>query len=831
MKLRKFLAAATAVTLLLGVAATPEVCSEMKLAITASAASSEIPIDEAHFPDEDFREYHVKYYDNDGNGSLSAKEIAAVTKLHCSGCNIESFKGIEYFTALEYFECTANKLTSLDVSKNTELTYLDCANNRLTSLDVSKNTKLTYLNCGMNDLISLDVRKNTKLTHLECYNNKFKALDVSKNTALEHLKCGQNLLTSLDVSKNTALTELDCLWNGLSKLDLSKNTALTDLNCRDNQLTSLDTSKNTALTYLDCTSNPNITLDLSKNTNLKKLCCNYDKLTKLDVSKNTDLTVLQCSWNSLTELNVNKNTKLEELFCASNELKKIDLSKNTALTYLGCYENKITSLDVSKNTALETLDCCDNQLTKIDLSNNPNIIVAYKKGIDNPYMTGYFAKYYEKIYYLNCDKDTKITIGNSAISAVPIDAAHFPDANFRKYVKEFDTDGNNSFSAIEIAEIINIDCWERPISSVKGIEYFIALRTLQCGNNNLSSLDVSKNTKLKYLGCGYNQITTLDLSKNTALTFLGCSDNRLTTLDLSKNTKLEDLYCQDNKVKELDISNNPNLINIYTNGANIKYLEDYELGKKYEDHYFFWDKAAKIIIKSTLHIPHTWDSGKVTKAATYGATGVKTYTCSVCGAKKTSSIAKKTVKKLTAKTTYTCTTNAVRINWNKLSGVTGYKIFRYDDAKKKWVAVKAIYNPNTTNYKISGLKAGKVYKFRVKAFVKENNKFYFGESCSTISTATRPNTTTVTKANKTSSAVRLFWKKTTCTGYRILRYDPAKKKWVRVTAVGSSATTQYKISGLKKNTTYKFKVQPYVKVGSKVIDGAASAVFTVKTSK
>ena len=228
---------------------------------------------------------------------------------------------------------------------------------------------------------------------------------------------------------------------------------------------------------------------------------------------------------------------------------------------------------------------------------------------------------------------------------------------------------------------------------------------------------------------------------------------------------------------------------------------------------------------------HSYDSGTITTEATYGATGVKTYTCTVCGAKKISSIAKKTIKKLTAKSTFTCTSSAIRINWNKLSGVTGYKIFRYDDANKKWVAVKAVYDPNATNYKISGLKSGKVYKFRVKAFVKENNKFYFGESCSTISTATRPNTTTVTKANKTSTAVRLFWKKTTCTGYRILRYDSAKKKWVRVTAVSSSSTTQYKISGLKKNTTYKFKIQPYVKVGSKVIDGASSAVFTVKTAK
>ena len=241
--------------------------------------------------------------------------------------------------------------------------------------------------------------------------------------------------------------------------------------------------------------------------------------------------------------------------------------------------------------------------------------------------------------------------------------------------------------------------------------------------------------------------------------------------------------------------------------------------------------ACKAIYNEpTDKLGHSYTSKVV--APTYAAQGYTKHTCSRCGnVYKDNYKAKKTVKKLTAKTTYTCTTNAVRINWNKLSGVTGYKIFRYDDAKKKWVAVKAIYNPNTTNYKISGLKSGKVYKFRVKAFVKENGKFYFGESCSTISTATRPNTTTVTKANKTSTAVRLFWKKTTCSGYRILRYDSAKKKWVRVTAVGSSATTQYKISGLKKNTTYKFKVQPYVKVGSKVIDGAASAVFTVKTTK
>ena len=36
---------------------------------------------------------------------------------------------------------------------------------------------------------------------------------------------------------------------------------------------------------------------------------------------------------------------------------------------------------------------------------------------------------------------------------------------------------------------------------------------------------------------------------------------------------------------------------------------------------------------------HTWDSGKITKAATCGAAGVKTYTCTVCQGTKTETIA------------------------------------------------------------------------------------------------------------------------------------------------------------------------------------------------
>jgi Leucine-rich repeat (LRR) protein len=137
---------------------------------------------------------------------------------------------------ITHIDCRRNRLTGLDVSKNTALKELCCYSNRLTVLDVSKNTALKYLNCNYNQLSILDVSKNAALTGLYCWNNQLTVLDVSKNTALTELNCSDNQLTALDISKNTALAKLYCDNNQLSGLDAGKNTALTLLNCEMNKL-------------------------------------------------------------------------------------------------------------------------------------------------------------------------------------------------------------------------------------------------------------------------------------------------------------------------------------------------------------------------------------------------------------------------------------------------------------------------------------------------------------------------------------------------------------------------------------------------------------------
>ena len=82
--------------------------------------------------------------------------------------------------------------------------------------------------------------------------------------------------------------------------------------------------------------------------------------------------------------------------------------------------------------------------------------------------------------------------------------------------------------------------------------YFITLTGdtiigLQCLNNQLTELDVSKNSKLIDLNCSSNQLKSLDLSKNTKLRGLSCILNQLTKLDVSKNIELKYLKCGGNQ--------------------------------------------------------------------------------------------------------------------------------------------------------------------------------------------------------------------------------------------------------------------------------------------
>ena len=73
---------------------------------------------------------------------------------------------------------------------------------------------------------------------------------------------------------------------------------------------------------------------------------------------------------------------------------------------------------------------------------------------------------------------------------VIINAEIFPDSQFRFYVKTDIDDGDGILSDEEIEYIYDISVNFSGIFSLKGIEYFTELITLECEGNSLAELDV-----------------------------------------------------------------------------------------------------------------------------------------------------------------------------------------------------------------------------------------------------------------------------------------------------------------------------------------------------
>ena len=162
----------------------------------------------------------------------------------------------------------------------------------------------------------------------------------------------------------------------------------------------------------------------------------------------------------------------------------------------------------------------------------------------------------------------------SVLSGLAIDETNFPDANFRSYVlASFDSNGDEKLDDEEIANVKYINAPSKTISSLKGIECFTELLELDCDNNQLTSLDVSKNAKLVKLICSKNGLTSLNTSHNPLLKKLDIYNNKITSIDVSQNTELETLYIGRNPIETLNVKNNVKLMELQSELNNLTSID------------------------------------------------------------------------------------------------------------------------------------------------------------------------------------------------------------------------------------------------------------------
>ena len=156
---------------------------------------------------------------------------------------------------------------------------------------------------------------------------------------------------------------------------------------------------------------------------------------------------------------------------------------------------------------------------------------------------------------------------------IPLVEYVIPDEAFREYLKEFDTNGDEILAPAERYAVTEIHASDKNISNLYGIQFFPNLKMLYCYNNQLTKLDVSKNTALVYLDCSQNQLTELDVRQNAALWGLFCEGNQLSSLDVSNNTALDRLDCHLNNLTSLDLRYNTKLTQLGCNSNNLTSLD------------------------------------------------------------------------------------------------------------------------------------------------------------------------------------------------------------------------------------------------------------------
>ena len=76
------------------------------------------------------------------------------------------------------------------------------------------------------------------------------------------------------------------------------------------------------------------------------------------------------------------------------------------------------------------------------------------------------------------------------------------------------------------------------------------------------------------------------------------------------------------------------------------------------------------------------------------------------------------------------------LTWEKVKGAKGYRIYVYDTAAKKYSKVTTI-SKNITTYKLTGLKQGKTYKYKVRAYKKVKGKTVWGKCSDAVSLSTK----------------------------------------------------------------------------------------------
>ena len=153
---------------------------------------------------------------------------------------LESFPGISFGHVSGDFDCSWNRLTSLEGAPQTVDGSFDCERNQLTSMEGAPQTVGGYFNCSHNKLKSLEGAPQTVGRDFWCDENQLQSLEGAPQTVNGDFRCGVNQLQSLVGAPQELGRGFYCGGNQLTSLEGAPQTVDGNFHCIYNNLKSLE---------------------------------------------------------------------------------------------------------------------------------------------------------------------------------------------------------------------------------------------------------------------------------------------------------------------------------------------------------------------------------------------------------------------------------------------------------------------------------------------------------------------------------------------------------------------------------------------------------------
>ena len=549
--------------------------SQMTMNESAQSAYRKAPppdITHSDFDDAWFADYCFGKFDTNGDNKLSGTERMNVKEISFSNDNnIMSLADLKLFPALETVEISwCANLEKVDVTGCTSLknfTLKCCKHIAFTNIDLSTCVSLEMVDVAYNNNVAalLLPPAPSKIKYLDYSYTKINLDDFSAYTALEELHCAGSQAWSIVTPPSLII--LDCSYaENVFAIDSSASPNLKKLYANSCDMVYIDLKDNPKLEVLWLGCNSSLALYQIKNID----CCEYlseldlEDLqgTFLDLSGNPNLTYVSvgdcaelATLSLPTKINGVNNT-LETLVCSYTAITSLDVSAYHALKELYCIEcNDLKTLTLvapgETNTSLEQIRCSGAGIEGyLDLCSLEALKWAHFDCMPN--LTSINASCNQKLEFLNameCDKLSYIGV-SSCPNFVTLNADWC--AKLRTvYVTEC------ALTKLELSncpELETVVCRDNVIETLTLPSSSYKMTSIDCGNNALTSLDVSGFPKLEALSCYNNKITALDVTANTYLRYLDCSGNNIGNIDLSQNYSLDFIAVANCGLSSLDIS-------------------------------------------------------------------------------------------------------------------------------------------------------------------------------------------------------------------------------------------------------------------------------------